>query len=169
MLVHTRERKHACEICGKTFTQKSHVKTHQSVHTGAKPFMCSVPGCNKSFSQLGHLNGHLDRHKKIDLAAGRTSNIHRINAADIKKGQFSKFSTVKTKQAAETKKEIPYMVDQRSVAVPSQVGTAPTEIMGTDAIIATILSASTAVAPAVKPEVVKPPQLSTFTQSSTSS
>ena len=31
------------------------MKTHEQLHTGVKPFVCEVPGCTKSFTQLGNL------------------------------------------------------------------------------------------------------------------
>jgi len=62
-VVHSRNRPFKCATCGKGFSQKSHVRTHQTVHTGVKAFTCSI--CDKKFSQLGHLNGHVERHKRL--------------------------------------------------------------------------------------------------------
>ena len=32
------------------------------IHSGEKPFACSIPGCEKTFTTQGHLTDHLRRH-----------------------------------------------------------------------------------------------------------
>ncbi|XP_069671061.1 zinc finger protein 227-like isoform X3 [Periplaneta americana] len=50
-------RVHAGEnVCGKLFTKSKYLKIHSQVHTGEKPLSCKV--CGKKFSFLGNLKKH---------------------------------------------------------------------------------------------------------------
>ncbi|KAF1576504.1 UNVERIFIED_CONTAM: Zinc finger protein 23, partial [Eudyptes pachyrhynchus] len=48
-----------CVECGKCFSYSSHYITHQTIHSGEKPYQCKV--CGKAFS----VNGSLVRHQRI--------------------------------------------------------------------------------------------------------
>ncbi|XP_072296740.1 uncharacterized protein [Eucyclogobius newberryi] len=50
-----------CDQCGKTFTAKKRLMSHQSVHTGAKPFSCRM--CGKVFSRQDNCVRHEKSHR----------------------------------------------------------------------------------------------------------
>ena len=52
-VIHTGQKPHACSKCDKTFTQKAYLKTQELIHTGKKPHVCSK--CDKTFTQKGTL------------------------------------------------------------------------------------------------------------------
>lgn len=55
----TRARHYLCEVCGKSYTQSSHLWQHLRFHQGVKPFACSVEGCDRRFTIRSHLNDHI--------------------------------------------------------------------------------------------------------------
>ena len=48
---HSTQHRHACHHagCGRTFTKRNHLEAHLLNHAGARPFLCSQPGCAASF------------------------------------------------------------------------------------------------------------------------
>lgn len=45
--------------CLKVFSSLSKFYSHLRIHTKEKPYVCSYPGCRKSFNQRGNLNQHV--------------------------------------------------------------------------------------------------------------
>ena len=55
----SREKKFECPKCPKKFRDRFDVEKHQVVHTGEKPFPCTL--CDRTFPSAGNLNHHLKR------------------------------------------------------------------------------------------------------------
>lgn len=54
-----RPRQYLCEICGKSYTQSSHLWQHLRFHQGIKPFECPHEGCGRKFTIRPDLNDHI--------------------------------------------------------------------------------------------------------------
>ncbi|CAI5768411.1 domain-containing 1-like [Podarcis lilfordi] len=58
--MHLEEKPYECSDCGKRFSRKADLVSHQRIHTGEKPYKC--PDCGTSFSDCSSLSRHRRTH-----------------------------------------------------------------------------------------------------------
>jgi len=58
--------KYVCQSpgCGKRFKKSNHLKDHERIHSGAKPFLCKYPNCSYADKQRSHAISHI---RKVHL------------------------------------------------------------------------------------------------------
>lgn len=58
-----KQKRFACEYCGRKFALSNNLKVHERIHTKSKPFTCLV--CNKSFSHSSYMRYHEKIHSGL--------------------------------------------------------------------------------------------------------
>jgi len=81
-LVHSQEKNFSCEYCGKKFALLQYLKEHANTHTGEKPYVCGVAGCQERFSQTGKLSLHRRTHPEYALKEYRSNASYNKKHAD---------------------------------------------------------------------------------------
>ncbi|KAI9025621.1 A designed zinc finger protein bound To Dna, partial [Hyaloraphidium curvatum] len=61
----------ACPMCGKRFTRRFNLHSHQLSHNGLRPYSCTHPGCDKSFARKHDLKRHAKLHGEKEFACPR--------------------------------------------------------------------------------------------------
>eukprot|EP00179_Madagascaria_erythrocladioides_P010184 CAMPEP_0198328484 /NCGR_PEP_ID=MMETSP1450-20131203/15512_1 /TAXON_ID=753684 ORGANISM="Madagascaria erythrocladiodes, Strain CCMP3234" /NCGR_SAMPLE_ID=MMETSP1450 /ASSEMBLY_ACC=CAM_ASM_001115 /LENGTH=211 /DNA_ID=CAMNT_0044032623 /DNA_START=172 /DNA_END=807 /DNA_ORIENTATION=- len=56
-------RRYPCPLCNKVFSKAYNRKAHYRKHSGERPFKCQHPGCGKDFSWRSSLKSHELSHK----------------------------------------------------------------------------------------------------------
>ncbi|XP_029349535.1 zinc finger protein 770-like [Echeneis naucrates] len=72
--------KHQCPKCLKTFCSPSKLERHFLIHTGQKPYLCTI--CRKTFRQKSHLKSHLSTANKCSVSASHGMNRQRLCSDD---------------------------------------------------------------------------------------
>jgi KRAB domain-containing zinc finger protein len=62
-MVYPGDTPYKCDICGKGFSQTSHLQTHIRTHTGDTPYTCDI--CGKRFSRNHSLQRHIRTHTVV--------------------------------------------------------------------------------------------------------
>lgn len=68
MRIHTGQKPFNCSICNRAFSRSDHLTTHIRTHTGEKPFSCNM--CCRKFSRSDERTRHMKIHMKAQKTVG---------------------------------------------------------------------------------------------------
>ena len=61
-MAHKKEKPYKCQTCGKQFTQRGNLKTHEKSHGVHIGYKCTYAGCDKTFVTNSYLKVHMKSH-----------------------------------------------------------------------------------------------------------
>ncbi|KAJ6640700.1 Zinc finger protein, partial [Pseudolycoriella hygida] len=73
---------YVCELCGKSFKNKTSLKKHSYSHSGERPFGCTY--CSKRFTVKDKLKNHIMRHENIKNFECSYCGTRKVTMAELK-------------------------------------------------------------------------------------
>lgn len=67
-IAHLKQKKHKCNFCERFFVSQQNLREHIFIHTGAKPYQCSI--CGDYFRQISQLSLHKRNHEMQENPKG---------------------------------------------------------------------------------------------------
>ena len=64
-IIHLGLRRFKCPQCERMLSSKQNLLDHKNIHTGAKPYICELPGCGQPFRQLSQYYIHRQLHHEV--------------------------------------------------------------------------------------------------------
>lgn len=89
-----------CHFCEKEFKRQDHLKRHEIIHTGEKPFICTKSFCLKTFTRKDNLTKHIRTHDFIhefcntmeeDIEEDKKEDKEKDKEKDIEKDKYIEF------------------------------------------------------------------------------